>query len=164
MAFFKSPKDVYEKFDLVGDPRTEDWFLVKDWWPSIAIAVVYLVFVKIFTHLMKNRPAFNIQKLLVAYNITMVVMSIYITATFFYYGLKTGLNLSCWTVSKKVNSDIMGLANTFWWFYVSKFIELLDTVFFMARKKNNLITTLHLYHHGVMPFLTWLGIKFAPGE
>ncbi len=40
------------------------------------------------------------------------------------------------------------MANVCWVFYFSKFIELLDTVFFVLRKKNNQITFLHLFHHG----------------
>ena len=32
-------------------------------------------------------------------------------------------------------------------FYLSKFIEFLDTVFFILRKKNNQVSFLHVYHH-----------------
>lgn len=40
----------------------------------------------------------------------------------------------------------------FGYFYlISKFADLFDTVFFVLRKKTTHITTLHLFHHTMMP-------------
>lgn len=50
-----------------------------------------------------------------------------------------------------------------YWYLMSKFIDLLDTVFFVLRKKNNQITTLHVLHHLLMPVFNWLGVKYVPG-
>jgi len=36
-------------------------------------------------------------------------------------------------------------------------------VFFILRKKNGQITFLHVYHHGSMVLLWWVGVKFIPG-
>ncbi|CAG2064399.1 unnamed protein product [Timema podura] len=41
-----------------------------------------------------------------------------------------------------------------------KVLDLLDTVFFVLRKKNNQITFLHVYHHAAMVFGTWIAVKF----
>ena len=35
--------------------------------------------------------------------------------------------------------------------------------FFVLRKKNDQISMLHVIHHGIMPFSTWVGVKFTPG-
>ena len=51
-----------------------------------------------------------------------------------------------------------------WWYYISKFMELTDTIFFVLRKKNDHITTLHVIHHGCMPMSVWFGVKFTPGK
>lgn len=56
------------------------------------------------------------------------------------------------------------MANTCWWFYFSKFTEFFDTLFFILRKKNSHVSTLHVIHHGCMPFSIWMGLKFAPGK
>lgn len=40
--------------------------------------------------------------------------------------------------------------------------DLLDTIFFVLRKKQNQITTLHVWHHASMPVLTWVLLKFYP--
>jgi elongation of very long chain fatty acids protein 7 len=31
------------------------------------------------------------------------------------------------------------------------------------RKKNSQVTFLHVFHHGIMPFTWWFGVKFVPG-
>lgn len=48
-------------------------------------------------------------------------------------------------------------------YFLAKISELLDTVFFVIRKKNNQITFLHLYHHTVMPMISWGAAKYYPG-
>lgn len=55
------------------------------------------------------------------------------------------------------------MANICWWYYISKFTEFFDTMFFILRKKNQHVSTLHVIHHGCMPFSVWMGLKFAPG-
>ncbi|TGZ51829.1 Elongation of very long chain fatty acids protein [Temnothorax longispinosus] len=51
-----------------------------------------------------------------------------------------------------------------WWYFFSKIIELLDTVFFVLRKKQNQITFLHVYHHTITAVFSWCYLKFLPGE
>lgn len=55
------------------------------------------------------------------------------------------------------------MAATCWWYYIAKFTEFFDTVFFNLRKKTEHVSILHVIHHGCMPFSVWLGLKFAPG-
>lgn len=57
----------------------------------------------------------------------------------------------------------MRMANACWWYYFSKFIEFADTLFFVARKKFNQVTLLHVIHHGCMPMSVWFGVRFTPG-
>lgn len=48
-------------------------------------------------------------------------------------------------------------------YFLAKISELLDTVFFVLRKKDSQITFLHLYHHTVMPMISWGATKYYPG-
>ncbi|XP_028173629.1 elongation of very long chain fatty acids protein 7-like, partial [Ostrinia furnacalis] len=48
-------------------------------------------------------------------------------------------------------------------YFLAKISELLDTVFFVIRKKERQITFLHLYHHTVMPMISWGATKYYPG-
>lgn len=48
-------------------------------------------------------------------------------------------------------------------YWLTKFVDLLDTVFFVLRKKYNQVSILHLYHHSVVPILGWLYIWYKYG-
>jgi hypothetical protein len=50
-----------------------------------------------------------------------------------------------------------------WFFYFSKLVEFLDTLFFILRKKNNQVSVLHVYHHSTMPFIWWIAVKWFAG-
>jgi elongation of very long chain fatty acids protein 7 len=49
------------------------------------------------------------------------------------------------------------MVNVCYFFYLSKFIELFDTMFFILRKKFNQVSVLHVFHHGIMPVSWWFG-------
>lgn len=55
------------------------------------------------------------------------------------------------------------IAKALWWFYFSKCLEMLDTIFFVLRKKNNQVSFLHVYHHASMFPLWWIGVKWVAG-
>lgn len=37
-------------------------------------------------------------------------------------------------------------------------------IFFVLRKKNSQVTFLHVFHHTIMPWTWWFGVKFAAGR
>lgn len=49
-----------------------------------------------------------------------------------------------------------------WMFYISKFVDFIDTFFFVLRKKTDHISTLHVVHHSLMPINIWFGFKLVP--
>lgn len=55
------------------------------------------------------------------------------------------------------------MANAVYYYFLSKLIELLDTVFFVLRKKQRQISFLHVYHHGMMPICAWIGVRYVAG-
>lgn len=55
------------------------------------------------------------------------------------------------------------MATGCWLYFISKFTEFLDTLFFIMRKRYDQVSTLHVIHHGIMPFSVWWGVKFIPG-
>lgn len=55
------------------------------------------------------------------------------------------------------------LSNAAWWYFFSKIVELLDTVFFVLRKKQSQVTFLHVYHHTITMGFSWVYLKFIPG-
>lgn len=55
------------------------------------------------------------------------------------------------------------IAKAIWWFYFSKLLEFMDSLFFVLRRKDNQLTFLHVYHHSTMFPLWWIGVKWVPG-
>lgn len=55
------------------------------------------------------------------------------------------------------------IAKALWWFYFSKCVEMLDTIFFILRKKNNQVSFLHVYHHATMFPIWYIGVKWVAG-
>ncbi|GJQ85709.1 hypothetical protein Trydic_g13399 [Trypoxylus dichotomus] len=157
-------KDTYH-FLLVelADPRTNDWFLITH--PVIfpIIAIYLYVVLKLGPKLMEKREPFQMKNILVLYNFLQVVMSCYIV----YEGLQcqwlTDFNFQCEPVDWSYSPRALRIARACHTYYMAKLTELLDTVFFVLRKKNNQITFLHLYHHSVMPMISWATTKYYPG-
>lgn len=50
-----------------------------------------------------------------------------------------------------------------YFFYLLKVADLLDTIFFILRKKNNQVTFLHIYHHAGMVTIGYIYCKLHSG-
>ena len=46
-----------------------------------------------------------------------------------------------------------------WWYFFSKYIDYFDSFLFLLRGKFSHLSTLHVVHHGIMPFTAWWGIR-----
>ncbi|EFN73415.1 Elongation of very long chain fatty acids protein 4 [Camponotus floridanus] len=55
------------------------------------------------------------------------------------------------------------ITKTIWMYFMIKILDLLETIFFVLRKKQNQITFLHIYHHMGMVFGAWSATKYLPG-
>ncbi|KAI4552666.1 hypothetical protein MJT46_017317 [Ovis ammon polii x Ovis aries] len=72
-----------------------------------------------------------------------------------------GYNLQCQDLTSAGEADIR-VARVLWWYYFSKLIEFLDTIFFVLRKKTSQITFLHVYHHASMFNIWWCVLNWIP--
>ncbi|ESO88347.1 hypothetical protein LOTGIDRAFT_165788 [Lottia gigantea] len=153
----------YDELMTKADSRVEGWTLMSSPWPSLFICLAYFIIVKLGPSFMEKREPMNLKNVLVVYNFAMVILSGYIFVEFLLSGWMTGYSYGCQPVDYSHSPKALRMVNVCWWFYFSKFIELFDTVFFLLRKKNNQVSFLHVFHHGIMPFSWWFGVKFAPG-
>lgn len=149
-------KDAYNQLLQSGDSRVQSWPLVNTPFPTMAICLSYAFFVnKIGPKLMESRSPLNIRWLMVSYNLIMVVLSSYLFYGLGIYGWFPGRSNSydyrCQPVDFSNSKDAIGMATFAWYYYITKFIEFADTMFFIMRKKFDHVSTLHIVHHGIMP-------------
>ncbi|CAK1603822.1 unnamed protein product [Parnassius mnemosyne] len=131
--------------------------------PVLMILATYLIFVlKIGPALMTKRKPFKLTTTLLLYNGIQVVLSLYLVQRYFRILLDMGLTpKKCFIQDTKYRDQILlGI----WLYFAAKVTELLDTVFFVLRKKDNQISFLHLYHHSIMMIGTWTILKYWPSH
>ncbi|VVC92323.1 unnamed protein product [Leptidea sinapis] len=151
-------------FVELADPRTNDWFMIRSPIPGLTILSLYLYFsLKWGPRFMADKKPLQLQKTLVVYNFIQVLVSIWI----FYEGLDAGwlrkYSWKCQPVDFSDSPEAMRVARGVYIYFLAKMTELLDTIFFVVRKKDRQITFLHLYHHTVMPMISWGVTKYYPG-
>ncbi|KAI5643227.1 GNS1/SUR4 family domain-containing protein [Phthorimaea operculella] len=142
------------------DPRAKDYLLTSTFIPVILINVGYLYFcLKWGPQFMKNREPYNLKPLIILHNVIQIMISSYVT----YYGIQVffSMNWSCEPLDYGDNPMMHLGLHLSWVYVVSKFLELLDTVFFVLRKKYNQLTFLHLFHHVTMATIPWVGLRYV---
>ncbi|KAH9382374.1 hypothetical protein HPB48_004870 [Haemaphysalis longicornis] len=107
---------------------------------------------------MRDREPFNIRGLVVAYNVLMVALSGYfIYFAIAYAGMRRpGQSLLCWATDPSPSAENMFFLTRAWYYMLMKLGEMLDTVFFVLRKKTNHLSFLHLLHHSLALWSVWL--------
>ncbi|CAB3377394.1 Hypothetical predicted protein [Cloeon dipterum] len=153
----------YSNFQILPDPRTKDWFPGTNFNLTVAVVVVYLI-VCLFLGplLMKSREAMQLKNCLAGYNLTMVLLSAYIAFESFMGGWGTHYRLLCQPIGAPDDKASMRMVRAHYVYFVSKFIELMDTVFFVLRKKYSQISFLHVYHHGVVVLMSYCSFRYLP--
>lgn len=155
---------LYDNWIKDADPRVQDWLLMSSPLPQTIILSLYVYFViSLGPKLMQNRKPFELKKAMITYNFSIVLFSLYLCYEFVMSGWGTGYSFRCEIVDYSNSPKALRMVRTCWLYYFSKFIELLDTIFFVLRKKNSQVTFLHVYHHTIMPWTWWFGVKFAAG-
>ncbi|KAH0956007.1 hypothetical protein HN011_009530 [Eciton burchellii] len=154
----------HDMLDRYADTRTTNWLLMSSPFPTLFICLSYIYVVKVAgPKIMENRKPFQLKNILIVYNLFQVIFS----AWLFYECLMGGwwdqYSFRCQPVDYSNSSTAIRMVHASWWYYFSKFTEFMDTIFFVMRKKNNHLSTLHVLHHGCMPMSVWFGVKFTPG-
>ncbi|XP_068898150.1 very long chain fatty acid elongase AAEL008004-like isoform X1 [Tenebrio molitor] len=152
-------------FDEHGDPRIAQWPMMSTPLPSIVISLVYIYFAKFLgPQLMKNRKPFQLKKAILMYNLLQVFLSTYLFYEIGMSGWFTGeYSLRCQPVNYSKEPSALRMLHAAKWYYIAKFIDLIDTIFFVLRKKFSHVNTLHVIHHSIMPVSMWFGLKLVPG-
>ncbi|KFM82810.1 Elongation of very long chain fatty acids protein 7, partial [Stegodyphus mimosarum] len=140
-----------------GDPIVREWFLIKsNFWP-IFLCSMYLLTIKVIgPSFMRDRKPFELRKTMMVYNLFLVAAYATCVSIVIYLMKDTDHMVLCKdTVVTRENSTYT-MATCGWVIYLLKYIEFLDTIFFVLRKKDNLITNLHVIHHFTLPLCGWI--------
>lgn len=154
----------YQDFLASGDPRVATWPMMESPIPGLTLVVLYLGFVKIIgPSWMRDQKPFDLRHIMVAYNFGLVAVSAWMFYNFGMLGWFTTYSWRCEPVDYSNNIEAVKMAEIGWYFYITKFIEFADTIFFILRKKESQISALHVFHHSLVPLTLWFGIKFGAG-
>lgn len=156
--------DELYKISTLGEHRIKDWIITKSVWNVIGIAAVYLIIVCVIgPAFMKRRKPYNLDKILIAYNIIQIFLNLFILYLSISIGWLWKYNFICEPTDYSTSPHGMRELNSVWIYFLLKLFDLFDTLFFVLRKKQNQVTFLHLYHHSGMILLVWCALKLVPG-
>ncbi|XP_054158432.1 elongation of very long chain fatty acids protein AAEL008004-like [Oppia nitens] len=147
----------------IGDPRVNHWPLIRGGiWRILALMCAYVFITRVYLpYFMQNRKEFKLKKLMLFYNIVMICANVYA----FYWSVisvdrgRIFLDFS-YPSRKDMSDNTLWFLYLGWYFMLSRLLDLFDTVFIVLRKKDSQITSLHLYHHTVVPLLCWVSFKY----
>ena len=112
---------------------------------------------------MENRDPYNIKWIMIVYNFCQTIFSFWMFAESWAFFVSGDYSWHCEPVDYSDNKDAIRVLSLGWWYFFSKFVDLLDTVFFIMRKKFGQVSSLHVIHHSTLPWLSWWGPRFVGG-
>ncbi|XP_063230552.1 very long chain fatty acid elongase 7-like [Bacillus rossius redtenbacheri] len=158
------PRDLEEGLSRSLDPRTKDWLFLSSPWHVVAIVALYLYFcLRLGPRLMRDRQPFDVDRFIVAYDLFQILISAWLSWQGVFYGFPRHIRFFCEPVDYSTDEVNLHIASMTWLYFMVKVLDLLDTVFFVLRKKDNQVTFLHVYHHAMMVLGTWAAAKYFAG-
>lgn len=112
---------------------------------------------------MSDRKPFNLDNFVRGYNIFQIIACTY----FVNWAYRRGFNLSSiWSCvyDRTDDEELLELWKCNWKFMILRLIEFTETVVFVLRKKQNQVSTLHIYHHISTVFILWIFLKIGRNE
>ncbi|RZF39340.1 hypothetical protein LSTR_LSTR000861 [Laodelphax striatellus] len=164
-TIMKEAIDVYDLLNKYSDPRVQEWFLMGSPFPTIMLLVFYQYFVRsLGPWLMKDREPFKLDKVMILYNLVQILLNgWFVEESFRHIWLHGRYSVICEEVDYSDDPLARIVASSTWMFFMTKVLDLLDTVFMVLRKKSHQASFLHLYHHTGMVLATWIGTKYVAG-
>ncbi|EGC38932.1 hypothetical protein DICPUDRAFT_27790 [Dictyostelium purpureum] len=136
----------YDYYHTRRDERVITWPLMSRPHDMIILILGYYLFIFLGRKIMKNQKPFELKYPLIIHNAICFLMSVYMVIEIAYQAYSNDYKLICNPVDYSEKGT--GMAKVLWLFFFSKFIELMDTVFMVLRKKDNQITVSILYTAG----------------
>ena len=140
----------------------ENPYASTSWYVPLVITIVYLAGVVFLGQkYFATRQPLNVEGYMLVYNFYQTVFNIWAVAGFVQEIIRRGLPFA--GTHYKPGREEARLGFLIYAHYQNKFIELLDTVFMVVRKKNDQVSFLHVWHHTIMSW-SWLAVLWTnPG-
>ncbi|XP_025415385.1 elongation of very long chain fatty acids protein 4-like isoform X3 [Sipha flava] len=161
-AIFEQVEQFNQWSESLSDSRTKGWWMVNSGLTTLTITICYLLIVWLTPRYMQKRSAYNLKYILIIYNVIMILVNVFIFTELLLMAIKLNYSWMCQPITYVNPEAELRIAVAVWLFYLTNFFELLDTIFFMLRKKNNQLSFLHVYHHSTMFVFSWIGTKYVP--
>jgi elongation of very long chain fatty acids protein 4 len=130
------------------------------WWAGPIVAtVIYLMAVFGGMSLMKDRKEFQIKPYIFTYNLYQCILNLWCVIAMIHEVYTNPWFTSAWGNAAQPGIGGFRIAFLVWVHYINKYVELLDTLWMILRKKNNQISFLHCYHHILLIWAWFLVCK-----
>ncbi|XP_073831799.1 very long chain fatty acid elongase AAEL008004-like [Musca autumnalis] len=133
-------------------------------WPMFASIILYLWLILVIgKKFMKNRQPYKVKSYMQIHNIVQIILNTFIFYDIFRYTvMSSDYSFKCQPynpLDRRPNT--MRFVRPTILYYISKYLDFFDTVFFVLRKKYNQTTFLHLYHHSIMLLAVYVYLSQA---
>jgi len=152
-------------WNMEPDKRQNTWVMMQTPVTTLFLSMVFIFFVCVIgPRYMRGRaPMKGLKNLMIAYNVVQIVMSTWIFYMSSMGGWMTNYSWSCQLCDYSNDPQAVMMLSAAYWYYIAKFVDFIDTIFFVAHKKFEHISLLHVVHHAIMPVNCWFGLRFMPG-
>lgn len=128
----------------------------------LSATVAYLAFIWIGMKWMKDRSPFRIKGWIFSYNLYQVGLNAYAVVSLCLEARRAGFRV--WgNPAPDADGASSPISFLIFLHYQNKYVELIDTVFMVLRKKQSQITSLHVYHHLLLLWAWYFVMNVAPG-
>jgi len=152
----------YQAFIADKNKHVKDNFIMQTPFPTLYLTLAYLLLVNFLLPMfMRKRREFDLRNILFIYNLSMIIIHVYIYAKI----LTLKFMVKEFDLCPKLrgtSNDIFSieLINIVYIFYLVKLVEFFNTIFLILRKRLHHLTYLHIFHHATIFPLWWLGVNF----
>ncbi|XP_058465139.1 elongation of very long chain fatty acids protein 4-like [Malaya genurostris] len=134
-------------YDL-ADHRTKDLPLLHNpAWIASFLVIYLLLVLHLVPKWMEDRKPFRLREISIIYDICQIIGSGTSIALYFNYGWNWDFFWECKAPDFSNDINSIGFARAAYFTYLLKLSELIETVMYALRKKNNQISFFHVYHH-----------------
>ncbi|XP_044258484.1 elongation of very long chain fatty acids protein 7-like [Tribolium madens] len=148
----------------IGDTLIKNKFLLNSPTPSFVFLAIYLLLIYVIVpQYMKKKEPYTLKTIIFFYNIFQIVACTYVVYQFMTPLSEPLYNWNCDTFTHENTPKSQRRLKICYYVFLIKIVELVETVFFLMRKKLNQISGLHIYHHTSTLLLVWFLTRYYPG-